>query len=240
MRAIWMILLGTLLFSCRSQNLFQSNQKLGIKDLMATVGPLQNHQLNVGDKITLSIWEHENLSVGSIYGMYNSNEVFGKWLQLDTDGAIFLPKVGMLRLGGMTIREAEKYISNTLDTLLVNPVVTIQVLNHEVSILGQVIKPGVYTLDREHSTIHTLIAEAGGLDFYANIKKSVLVRGNVEYELDLSSLRAMDYNQIPLAPGDVLYIPTKGGKILDKKAPTLIGATSVITTILLIFSTLNN
>ena len=45
-------------------------------------------------------------------------------------------------------------------------------------------------------------------------------------------------NNINLQSGDIIYIPSSEGKIIDKKAPTLIPLTSLITTLVLIISIL--
>jgi len=67
----------SLLSSC-TQNLFVRPQPLPLTSTL-DVGPGYQYQLRKDDKISLSVWDHEELSVGSIYGHFSGNENEGKW-----------------------------------------------------------------------------------------------------------------------------------------------------------------
>ena len=99
------------------------------------------YQLRPDDKVSVSVWDHEELSVGSIYGIYNSNEVYGKWLLVDAEGSLLLPKTGKLKVGGMTIAAATDAVVREYSRLIPQPLVTLKVLNREVTVLGEVKSP---------------------------------------------------------------------------------------------------
>ena len=67
----------------------------------------KNYQYRIrkDDKITISVWGQDELSVGSCYGIYNSNEVYGKWLMVDENGNIELPKLGSMKVLNVTLIE---------------------------------------------------------------------------------------------------------------------------------------
>jgi polysaccharide export outer membrane protein len=78
------------------------------------------------------------LSVGSVYGIYNSNEVYGKWLLVDINGNIEIPRLGTTNVIGKTIPELKEEIKTKLKKWLVNPIVDLKVLNKEIAVMGEV------------------------------------------------------------------------------------------------------
>ncbi|RZK16015.1 MAG: hypothetical protein EOO56_21350, partial [Hymenobacter sp.] len=80
LRLVALLVLG-LLSSC-TQNLFVSKKPLAAPATLA-VGPDYQYKLRKDDKITLSVFDHEELSIGSIYGHYPVSENEGKWELVD-------------------------------------------------------------------------------------------------------------------------------------------------------------
>ncbi|MGB0522991.1 MAG: polysaccharide biosynthesis/export family protein [Flammeovirgaceae bacterium] len=235
------LLLALLLFSsCQSTNLFERSKKA-----FSSVEALKNqtyppYRIRTDDKISVSIWNHDDLSVGSIFGIYNSNEVYGKWVLVEQSGDIQLPKIGTVKAQTHTIQELQNKLKEKYAAFIVNPIVVVKVLNREVTVLGEVKDAGTFLLEKEHNTLIELLGRAGGLNFYADQKKVQLIRkvGIVEkqYLIDLSKLEEYELHQIQLLADDVIYVPTKKGKSLDKKAPTLIPFTSVLTSLGIVYS----
>ena len=64
--------------------------------------------LSPGDKISLSVWGHDELSVGSVHSVYSIPEEAGKWLQIDESGDANLPQIGKVKLEGLTLLKAEE------------------------------------------------------------------------------------------------------------------------------------
>jgi polysaccharide export outer membrane protein len=82
--------------------------------------PKYEYKIRKDDKITLSVWGQDDLSVGSVYGIYNSNEVYGKWLLVDINGNIEIPRLGTTNVIGKTIPELKEEIKTKLKKWLVN------------------------------------------------------------------------------------------------------------------------
>ncbi|MEL6256545.1 MAG: polysaccharide biosynthesis/export family protein [Bacteroidota bacterium] len=221
--------------SCARQNFYSISSPNSYQSLLLSTVE-QTPRIRPHDKISVSIWGHEDLSIGSVYGIYNSNEVFGKWILVDKQGNVQLPKLGATRLGGLSIQEAREKLERQYKAFVVDPVIDVKVHSHEVSVIGQVITPGNYPLNEAKNTISYFIAAAGGTDFHAKLTEVKLSRENITYELDLTRLSADILNNIALLPGDVIYIPTRRAKLLEKKSPVLIALASVATTIFLFLS----
>jgi len=212
---ILLITASLLITSCQStQPLFEyksieANQSM-LKEFYIPSEPI----LTEGDKITLSIWGHEELSIGSVNSVYTSNEKSGKWLVLDPEGKVNLPRIGRIKLGGLTVKEAGYYLEQQYGRILTNPIINVRVLNHFVTVLGEVNKPGRYNLENDAVSLIELLGMAEGLSNYSQNEKLEVIRiindQPVKLTIDLTDLASLPQKNITLQRDDVVYIgPTK-------------------------------
>lgn len=233
MKRLIKLSLSVLLFtSCKTQNLLVS--KTEIKDTTTHFVYDENYQYKIrkDDKISISVWGEDNLSVGSVYGIYNSNEVYGKWLLVDANGNIEVPKLGTKNVFNKTIPELKAEIKNELKQYLVNPVVDVKVLNKEITILGEVRNPNTIQVDKDHNNLLEMISKTGGFDFYANLKSIKILRqeGNdvKVTNIDLTNATDILNQNIQLHPGDIVIVPSKKNKEFDKRISTIIPFTTTV------------
>lgn len=223
-----------LLTGC-TQNLFQSADKTKYETFAPN--PAYEYKLRKDDKLSISVWDHEELSVGSIYSVYSSSEEQGKWVLVGPDGKIGFSKVGAFPVEGLTVAAAENNLQQALGKWIVNPHVTIKVLNKEVTVLGEVTTPGPLLLQKERNTLLEVLGRAGDLTVYAENRHVKVARpeGTAlhQMEIDLTQLDRNYANNIVVLPGDVVYVPARKGKQFEKKAGTSLAITSAITAILL-------
>lgn len=235
LRPYLLLVLG-LLSGC-TQNLFVTKQKLPPAAIL-DVGPAYQYHLRKDDKISLSVWDHEELSVGSIYGHYSVNETEGKWTMIDAQGDLGVPRIGPVHVEGLTVPEAEAQLEKTLSKWIVNPQLTLKVLNMEATVLGEVNLPGKQRLEKERNTLVEVLGKAGDMGVYADKRHIKLMRpataGTQAVEIDLTQLSAFDRSNIVVVPGDVVYVPAKSGKQFDRKAPSVLGIASIVSTVLII------
>lgn len=112
-----------------------------------------------------------------------------------SDGNIQLPIIGATNLSGLSLNDAEKKLVELYQNELIRPEVYINVLKSKplrVSIIGEIIRPGSYTLDlsefnrvegsssstsiRGYPTVVDAIQKAGGLTLDADITNISLSR----------------------------------------------------------------
>jgi polysaccharide export outer membrane protein len=219
------IVLILLISSCNTQKLFQFG---GDQLTEPSSFKIYRHVLQPDDKISVSIWNHDDLSIGSVYGVYNSNEVYGKWVMIDPKGFAKLPVIGDIMLGDLTLDGAKDTLANIYGKFIKDPVIEIKVLNLQVTILGEVRAPGNYVLEKTENNLIEVLGRAGGLDFYADKENVKIIRGNIssgnvtQFYVDLTNMDEITSGKLNLHPNDVIFIPTLKGKTLDKKAPTLV------------------
>ncbi len=220
-----------LLTSCKTQNVLVS--KTETNDT-TSFSYNQNYQYKIrkDDKISISVWGEDNLSVGSVYGIYNSNEVYGKWLLVDANGNVEVPKIGTKNVVNKTIPELKSEIKNELKQYLVNPVVDVKVLNKEITIIGEVRNPNTIQVDKDHNNLLEMISKTGGFDFYANLKSIKVLRqedNNVRVTtIDLTTATDILNQNIQLHPGDIVIVPSKKNKEFDKRISTIIPFTTTV------------
>lgn len=217
--------------SCKTQNLLVSESE-AIDLTSFSYDKNYQYQIRKDDKISISVWGEDAYSVGSVYGIYNSNEVYGKWLLVDANGNIEIPKIGTTQVIGKTIPEMKEYIKNQLKKWLVNPVVDVKVLNKEITILGEVRNPNTIQVDKDHNSLLELISKTGGFDFYANLKSIKILRQQGENvkvtNLDLTKATDILNTNIQLHPGDIVIVPSKKNKEFDKRISIIIPFTTTV------------
>ena len=111
----------------------------------------QEYVLGTGDLLKITVYENDDLTTNA---------------RVNGDGMVNVPLVGNMKVGGMSVSDAEKKLSKALGHgYLVDPHVSIFVVEYKskkVTILGEVMKPGLYELDG-NSTLLEIISQAGGL-----------------------------------------------------------------------------
>ena len=133
--------------------------------------------------------------------------------RVNDKGNVPLMFLGDIKLGGLTPGEAASAIETALieKQLMLHPhvEVTIEDVNTQVSVLGQVNEPGMYVFTTPTSILSVLSA-AGGLTELADRHIAIERRGDphnkVEYFLSNSSKDAMD-SDILVNPGDTVLVP---------------------------------
>ena len=232
------------LLSCKTQNLFQEGPGKKANDDSIFLAGADSYQYTIrtDDKISISIWNNDDISVGSVYGIYNSAEGYGKWLMVDAEGNIAIPQVGYFKVRGLTIPAMKAMIGAELSKTVKTPIIDIKVLNKEITVLGEVKNPGKIHLEKDRNTLVEILGQSGDFELYGNKTKVQILRTVNDtvrtMVVDLTHSRDLAVTNILIHPGDIVYVPAKKRKQWDKTASsTIVPAASAITAILLIFKT---
>jgi polysaccharide export outer membrane protein len=114
-----------------------------------------------GDSVRVFIWKEDTLS-----GTF----------QVDENGVLTLPLLGPLTVTSLTVEQLRSQLIRDYGAQLKNPSIDVSV-KRRVSVLGQVQKPGVYTVDPTMK-LSDLVALAGGLGEDGTTKNIDVMRGN--------------------------------------------------------------
>lgn len=135
---------------------------------------------------------------------------------VDNEGNIDYPVLGKLHVQGMTTRECEAMIrKELLEYLSEEPNVTVRVSNFKVSVLGEVNRPGTYTVEDERINIFQALALAGDMTLFSVRSDVQLLREDstgrvVTHHLDLTQANITASPFYYLQQNDIIYVkPTK-------------------------------
>lgn len=137
---------------------------------------------------------------------------------VDIEGNVELPLIGTIHVSDLTLIQARDTIRSKLEDFLVNPSVRIYIDNFKLTVLGEVTRPGIYTLPTEKITISEALALAGDITVFG-IRTDILVvrendKGEQEYgHLDISSREIFKSKYYYLQPNDVVYVSARKTKI---------------------------
>ena len=149
--------------------------------------------------------------VGNGAGINNYNGEMSGYA-LDELGDIDFPVLGKLHVGGMTKSEVAAMVKKRLmDESLVNdPVVTVEFMNLYFSVLGEVSRAGKYSITKDQITILEAIAMAGDLTIYGKRDGIFVIREeNGERVTHWVDIRSKDIFKSPvyfLKQNDVIYV----------------------------------
>ncbi|MFT4600290.1 MAG: polysaccharide export outer membrane protein [Arenicella sp.] len=226
--------------SCHTENLFQTENTVDDKsELFDKLGTDFEPTIQPDDKLSISVWNHEDKSVGSAFSIYNTNESFGKWVMVEKDSTVKVPQIGSLKLGGMTLNEAEDSVAKIFMETIKNPIVEMKILNAEVTVLGEVVKPGNYLLERDINSLVEIIGLSEGLTSFAKSSQIQVIRNNICYKVDLTKMNQFEASNLYLKAKDIVYVPAVKTKKLHERAPTLIPFATMLTSMGVLISVLS-
>jgi polysaccharide biosynthesis/export protein len=157
-------------------------------------------------------------------------------------GTINFPKLGAVRVAGKSLAELETSLRDTLTTYLREPYVAARLLSFKISVMGEVQRPSVFTVQNERITLTEAISLAGDLTVYGKRDNITVIRetaGKQEFiRVDLTSRNVFTSPAYYLKPNDVIYVEPKNSKKLQASRvfpliPTLVSGLTLIVTVIL-------
>lgn len=165
------------------------------------------HILGPGDQIRITVFQNPDLTLET---------------RISEAGQITFPLIGAVTVGGTSTSGAQEKIAKQLrdGNFVLKPqvnVMVMQVRSAQVSILGQVSKPGRYPIEAVNSKVSEMLAAAGGvLPAGADVVTLVGTRDGkpVKFAIDLPAVMQAGKHEldVTVANGDIIYVD---------RAPTL-------------------
>lgn len=134
---------------------------------------------------------------------------------VDSEGAIILPLIGKMIVGGLSPKDAADLISHKLEKYLEQPTVSVRLMNFKISVLGEVARPSLYSITNERVTLTEALSLAGDLTIYGKRQNVLIIRevdGKREFaRIDLTQRDLFSSPYYFLRPNDIVYVePLKG------------------------------
>lgn len=180
------------------------------------------------DMLTITVLHPENQVIAQAYNLIVPSDVSQQryltsqpTLQnyiVGADGVVDMPKVGTVKIAGMTIPEAEKFIFDKVkDNFSTPPTVVVRFVDYKISVLGEVNAAGTYTVKNGKINIFQALAMARDLTVYGMRENVKVIREDEKgkktvHELNLNDVSILNSPYYYLQQNDVVYVTPNKSK----------------------------
>ena len=178
--------------------------------------PIKPYRLEIGDLISVQI----STTTEQQHDFFNKEKVNNSQLLVQNpylygylikeDGCLDLPSFGKIKAEGFTLNELEVKIKDIAISYFEQPVVKLNIINFDITILGEVNNPGTFSIKDSKVNVLYALSLAGDLKTTANRRKVKIIRNqnneNKIIYLDLTKKDILKNNDIMLKSHDIVYI----------------------------------
>ncbi len=133
------------------------------------------------------------------------------------NGTINMPRLGSIYVEGKTHNELKDMLQIMLEPYTKNPIVNVRLLNYQITVLGEVNKPGQITITTPQADILQVIGLAGDISAYGKRENVLLVRkdgsNRIVKRLNLTDPKLFQSQYFQLQPGDFIYVEPNKTKV---------------------------
>jgi polysaccharide export outer membrane protein len=134
---------------------------------------------------------------------------------VNSQGFVEFPVIGMQKLSGLTIAEAQEYIEDLYSPQLNSQYVQLKVMNRRAIVFTSPAGDGqVLPLGAESISVIEAIAKSGGVGQNAEADNIKLFRKSetgerLTYHIDLSTIDGIRYADMSVEAGDIIYVQSR-------------------------------
>lgn len=243
------ILCLTSCVSKKSVLYFQDSDTLNLRKLNYS-----NSEIQVDDIINIKVTALNAESVGP-YNLENGLSPSTSFLEIlklqgylvSKEGEITFPILGRLKVLGKTTQELESFIKKTLidGGHVIDPTVSVRLLNSKFTILGEVNKAGTYNITENNITLLQAIGYAGDLTINGSRQDVLIIRSEDGVQktkkIDLTKTDWFNTDFYFIKQNDVIVINPNNNKIkssgfLGSSGAVMSAISLVLTSILIVTS----
>lgn len=222
--------LALLLVSCKTAD--KASEINYLQNIEAAAEQIANSQVTTlqhGDQLMILITAKDNDVVKPFNQNYSSSEtvqpsimaagntptagnysVSGPTYLVDSDGNIDFPILGSLKVSGKTLVAFKDELRTKMEQYVKNPTVNVRLINFKINVLGEVNRPGEYTIVDGQGTLFKALGLAGDLTIYGKREDVLILRTeNGEITKTFINLKDASFLNSPfyyLKQGDVIYV----------------------------------
>ena len=198
------------------------------RELASATAELHEAKIMPQDLLTITVVCPEDPTAAMAYNLVapsdlsrNNNLTSQTALQnyiVGNDGTVRIPSIGVMKIAGLTLSEAEKAIYERVKkSILSDVVVTVRFVDFKVSVLGEVTSPGTYTVKNGKVNIFEALSMAKDMTIWGLRDNVKIVRedkdGNKNvYEVNLNDANLVNSPYYYLQQNDVVYVTPNESK----------------------------
>lgn len=163
---------------------------------------------------------------------------------VEQDGSINFPLIGTVNVAGATRQEVVQKLQQEASVYVKNPVVNVRIINFTISVLGEVARPGTFTITDERISVLEALGLAGDLTIFGERKTVKVIRetnGIKTYgELDFTSIDVVNSPFYYLQQNDVVLVAPNRAQIqsaaFNRNSTIFISIAGIIISVLTILT----
>lgn len=217
---IGVLLIGFMTFSCVPQRKMMylqaessqdtTSQFVNERSLSYLVQPGDNLYIKVVslDEKTAYLFNPMERTQGG--GNINDQSIYLNSYTVNDEGHIEFPLAGKIYVQNLTTEQIKETIQSVLDEYLKETVLIVKLVNFNLTMLGEVKRPGQFKVYKTEINIFEAIAMAGDLTDFADRKEVVIIRqtktGSETITVDLERANILSSDYYYLKPNDMIYV----------------------------------
>jgi polysaccharide export outer membrane protein len=240
-------------FSYKDQILFQ-----GLKDSSySTLDSAADIHIQSGDQVSIFVYASDQLSAqlfnapmlgGSVNGVQALTQqsaqgggYFG--YLVDANGSIDFPKLGNIKVVGMTQRQLSDSLQLKLSSYLKSPVVSVRLMNFRVTFINS--DRGVTTVVMNNNTnILQFLGMVGGIQWMDKRNNIRVIRQNTGvrevYTVNLTDASVFNSPVYYLKPNDIVYLEPNRRKFIETNVQLVNYFAQITSTLSILYLFINN
>ncbi len=130
--------------------------------------------------------------------------------KVDRNGNIGFPVVGLIKVEGLTLQEAQVKIATDLTKFVKNPVVTTQFLNFKITVIGEVNRPNSFSITNDRVNVLEALGLAGDMTIYGKRENVLIIRQNgnerTMARINMNNRNVLNSPFFNLKQNDIVYV----------------------------------
>lgn len=249
--ASFFLVFAVLFLSCVPQKKINYLQQQQERDTVTTHTRNQNpvYKVQPGDNLYIRVFTldekallffNKQSGVNTYNDYANDASIYLNSYSVSADGTIDFPIIGKVYVRELTVDQIKILIQDKVNEYLKETVVVVKMVNFRITLVGEIMKPGEFTIYKDEINIFEALSLAGDMTEYANRNRVALIRkskeGSKVHYLDMTSDKILASDYYYLQPNDIIYVAPLGYKRwgLGSTFPWAIVLASLTTTLLLI------
>jgi polysaccharide biosynthesis/export protein len=218
-----------------------TNPAMEVLSNKTTLQPNDILKIDIGALMPEAALPYNKITPNNIQAANNLEVMKLEGYLVSNNKTIQFPVLGELSVAGKNTADLETDIKNLLESggYLLNPTVTVRLLNAKVTILGEVKKPGTFTFTENNISLLQALGLAGDLTINGDRENVILIReadGNRSTtHLNLTESAWLNGSYQNIQPNDVIVVNPNAAKV--KSAAFFGSASSFVAIASLLIST---
>ncbi|MCF8369879.1 MAG: polysaccharide biosynthesis/export family protein [Bacteroidales bacterium] len=173
-----------------------------------------------------------NFGMGTAGNVYYDAAVYLNSYSINDSGFVELPFLGDIYVKGLTLEQTKSVVQKEIENYLNNTMVVVRLVNYNVTVVGEVARPGQFKIYQDRINIFEVLSLAGDMTTFAKREEVVLVRktetGSIIKRLNVLDDNLLESEYFYIMPEDILYVqPLKGRNFAFEAFPYTLVISSI-------------